>query len=384
MNRTKTSKIKMSLFSRHSTPDKTPDQSKPWGWFFLGLGIGLVLNGSIGIPGWITPATARAEDKTPLELFQKAEESQQLPRFQGKKVSVDFSYTFPQISYWNISYLGRKRERLERLSAQGKQEEIMVITGKEKLHYLINQGLLVREITRGGTAPFDPNQKSLDLARRNYSIETVGTSQVGQRKVVRVHLRPHFSGRPRQEIWIDPEVGLSLRSEVYGKGGNLSSLETFSEVEINPTISEAALKLNLPRRIRKAEVIIYPQPNLAAAAEGFRHPFYIPESLPRGFVLQGIVLNRIGPTSRLQLIYSDGLTSLSIFQEKYQPAPDSALSVGPQRERSFVALSRGLTKLFAFHREDTKIVVVGEIDRDEINRVVESLKPAKLKGGKSE
>ena len=361
-----------------------PDRSvpSPGARLLLGAAAGLFLNGIVASPFFVHSGVARAEDRTPLELLEKTEDPAKQPSFRGKKVSVDFTRPFPQVSNWTITHVGIKQERMERISPKGKQEEIVIIKGREKLHYLTKQGLLVREIIRGEHPGFDPDRKNLDLARKNYTIEKVGLSKVDARPVVRIHLQSRFSGRPRQEIWIDPEVGLSLRSEFYGKSGNLSSMETFSDVEINPNFSDTVLQLNLPREIRRAEVVVYPQPDLAAAAASFGHQVYLPDFLPEGFVLRGIVLNRIGNLSRLQFIYSDGITGLSVFEERYRPEPESALRPRFLPEDGFLSVSQGLTNLLAFLKGEMKMVVVGELEKEEIHRVAESLKPVSFQGGK--
>jgi negative regulator of sigma E activity len=330
---------------------------------------------SLGFSG-----SARAGEGTPLELLKKTEDTEKQPRFQGKKITVDFSHSYPQVTYWKITRLGSRQERLEKVTPQGDQEEILITSGPEKLHYFIKQGVLIREIIQGEPQDFDPLRRNIDLARQNYTIETVGESQVGRHKVIRVQLNPRFSGRPQQEIWINPEAGLSLRSEVYGTGGKLSTLESFSEMEINPRIPNTALKINLPENVRKADFIVYPQPDLAAAARSFGQRIFLPDFLPPGFVLKGIVVNKIGENSRLQLIYSDGLTGLSVFEEKHQPTVDTALGLNP-RDGGFFAVSRGLTQLLAFLRGNLKIVLVGELGKNEINQIAESLKPATLEGG---
>ena len=349
--------------------------------FALVLAVGILLGVGMGIPGLGRPEVARADDQTPIELLKKTEEQEQQPRFRGKKVSVDFTHPFPKVSNWEITHFGVRQERMERISPRGKQEEIVVIRGREKLHYITKQGLLVREIIQGDALTFDPKKKNIDLARKNYTIKTMGESKVDTRKVVRIHLQPRFAGRPRQEIWIDPEVGLSLRSELYRESGNLSSMETFSEVEINPALSDTVLQLKLPRQVRRAEVVVYPQPDMESALKNFDWPVYVPGFLPEGFALRGIVLNRIGNLSRLQLMYSDGISALSVFEEQYRPAPGS--SIGPKffPEDGYLTVSHGLTNLLAFLRGEMKLVVVGEIEKEEINRIAESMKPTTATGG---
>jgi len=351
--------------------------------FFIGFGLfgfGMLSGPFLAYWGF-SRGVARAEEKNSLDLLKKAENYENHPRFQGKKISVDFSHSYPQVTYWKITHLGLKQERLEKVSPRGDQEEILITSGREKLHYFIKQGVLIREIIQGEQQNFDPLRKNLDLVRQNYSIETIGESQVGRHKVIRVQFNPRFSGRPQQEIWIDPEAGLSLRSEIYGEGGKLSTLESFSEIEINPSIPAAALRINLPEKVRKADFIVYPQPDLAAAARSFGEQIFLPDSLPAGFVLKGIVVNRIGSNSRLQLVYSDGLTGLSVFQEKYRPNVETAVGLTPLKDSGFFAVSRGLTQLLAFLRGNLKIVLVGEIGKNEINQIAESLKPATFEGG---
>ena len=65
----------------------------------------------LGIFCWVFPlGAARAGEGTSLDLLKKTEDTEKRPSFQGKKITVDFSHSYPQVTYWRITHLGARQD----------------------------------------------------------------------------------------------------------------------------------------------------------------------------------------------------------------------------------------------------------------------------------
>jgi len=62
---------------------------------------------------------------------------------------------------------------------------------------------------------------------------------------------------------------------------------------------------------------------------------------------------------------------------------ETVLNLNPAKEPGFLAVSRGLTQLLTFLRGNLKVVLVGELQKNEINQIAESLKPAVFEEGET-
>lgn len=83
------------------------------------------------------------------------------------------------------------------------------------------------------------------------------------------------------------------------------------------------------------------------------------------------------------MIYSDGIVPLSIFQEKLEEGPSTG---GPEGREiiSFGSSGRGyfkqkgIVRIFSFTTGNSKNTIVGEIDKNEMVKIAESLYPKEV------
>src|SRR5436309_1208361 len=69
---------------------------------------------------------------------------------------------------------------------------------------------------------------------------------------------PKFKGMPAElaaqfpkfELWISDATGISIQQKVYEQGGNYS-IATYSNMKLDPSIPDSAVKLNLPKGVTR-------------------------------------------------------------------------------------------------------------------------------------
>jgi negative regulator of sigma E activity len=160
-----------------------------------------------------------------------------------------------------------------------------------------------REIAAGSRAALEGGPLRLLIA--NYSLQVAGSAKVAGRPaavVTAVH-----RGVATARFWIDRATGLLLRREVYDADGRLSHASAFVNVRIDSDSVIRALPPMMPQPM--ASVMSVSQlPRLVAAG------WHCPRSLPDGFALTDV--HRMHDASQaVQASYSDGLSTVSVFQQ---------------------------------------------------------------------
>lgn len=156
------------------------------------------------------------------------------------------------------------------------------------------------------------------LLQSNYSF-TMGAKPdlIADRETYVVTLTSKSREDKALRFWIDPYTGLALRSERYHAGGNLASVSYFSEINYHPKFTAGTFAPTQWRDVRidnsahKATVA----ENLSASqiSTSLQGRAIAPKRI-REYRLVGVT--RMEPSIRptLHLHYSDGLSSLSLFE----------------------------------------------------------------------
>jgi outer membrane lipoprotein-sorting protein len=98
---------------------------------------------------------------------------------------------------------------------------------------------------------FGGNSRDLQDA---YSIKLGGPETVAGEKTTRIELVPkskellaHFK---KFELWISDEKGITLQQKMHQSGGDYI-LNTYTNVKVNPSLSDSDLKLNVPKDAKR-------------------------------------------------------------------------------------------------------------------------------------
>ena len=102
---------------------------------------------------------------------------------------------------------------------------------------------------------FGSSTKDLEQA---YTIGPGGPETIGGRKTTRIVLTPKKPDQvmrlSKVDLWISDETGIAVQQKLH-TGDADYDLATYSDMKINPNISESAARLNVPRGVKRQ----YPQ-----------------------------------------------------------------------------------------------------------------------------
>ena len=155
------------------------------------------------------------------------------------------------------------------------------------------------------------DEAALALMGRNYESEVQGRDRVAGRLTDVVVVRK--PGRsPQARFWLDAETHLALRREVYDADGRVLRASAFVDVDLaEPSTAEIVSGIERPA----------PSGDLldAGALQELRDDdWLLPEELPGGLELIEARATGEGDERVVHLSYSDGISTLSLFEQPGQ------------------------------------------------------------------
>ncbi len=187
-----------------------------------------------------------------------------------------------------------------------------------------------------------------DALKASYQARVVGQERVGGRDGVVVQLAPRDRYRYGYRFSVDREYGLLLKSVMLNEHNEIVEQVAFSQLTLMPSTGMDWFRPNVERG---KDYVMQAEPTVTPAqvdGEGWTIA-----RLPPGYVKVEQVMRNM-PGKRLpvnQLIFSDGIASVSLFIE----AIDKGVS--PKSGH----LLQGATNIYANAIEGYQVIVVGDV-----------------------
>jgi sigma-E factor negative regulatory protein RseB len=165
----------------------------------------------------------------------------------------------------------------------------------------------------------------LAMLRANYQLLVGAVGTVAGRPVVQIRAK-RADGALAATFSVDQRTGLVLARSAYDPSGHRYEQVEFTDVTVQPpsmtTFSDGAVGngVVVPSHPGVFGSMVSPQHTVVTADDGVgalrAAGWHIDQQLPGGFELYDARLTGSGRTAVLHLSYSDGLTSLSVFEER--------------------------------------------------------------------
>lgn len=199
-----------------------------------------------------------------------------------------------------------------------------------------------------------------------YDFHLNGNSMVAGRTAKKIMIKPKDKYRYAHTLWVDEETGLLLKDHLIGEKGKI--VEQFMFTQINyPTVIE---KGRLISDSKNKKFTWYEAKDLQSKTENKRSMSWKVMNVPAGFV-PGVKRHHNMTMSAMPVehfMYSDGLSSVSIFVEKQMN--NSKNLMGGSTMGAVNAYGRAIGK---YH-----VTVVGEVPHATVKMIgdsVEHIKP---------
>ena len=276
---------------------------------------------------------------------------------------VNFEGTFVvgaghQGSSSHIVHYGNGRTQLERVERLDGPERVVYRRDDEVVTLWPTERVLAFESRRVGKRFPSISREGSERVADHYSLSVLGTARIAGRTANVVSLTPKDAYRYGYRLWLDVATALPLRAEIVGAQQQVLEWAAFSDISVGVKPEPQRVLQGMNHR----EGWAIRQSVLADADLAYEG--WVLGDLPAGFKLirsvkrKGLpaVLAASDPASKgeapiLQLIFSDGLTYVSLFIEPYE--------AGAQRQNMLVSL--GATQTLMVKRDNWWLIAIGDV-----------------------
>jgi outer membrane lipoprotein-sorting protein len=215
------------------------------------------------------------------------------------------------------------------------------------------------------------------LVDGNYRAVRTAAGNIANRKVDVVDLVSRYTGERAMRLWIDTQTHVVLGKEAYHSDGSLAWSTRYDDIRYTEDIPPSIFSSSVPVGFVTVHGRSYQEPRTLPNAipdAGFKP--ITPKYLPEGFVLSAGDVSSIKGVRNLHLIYSDGIRTLSLFENATDRAIDFA-GMAP-RAVSFDKhdgryVRDGPTTLLAWREEGLAFALVGDLDLKELLQIATSV-----------
>jgi sigma-E factor negative regulatory protein RseB len=229
-------------------------------------------------------------------------------------------------------------------------------------------------------ASLAPFAATLDIGRikRNYAVQASDHAEVAGRPARTLSLVSTYSHALVLRMWVDNATGVILRRETYHGDGTIATRTEFDSIRFVKDLPDDLFKMTVPAGMTLTPGAEYgaSTPAMDTLTSGLPFKPVGPRELPDGFTFEkGSTASR-GGVQTVQFVYSDGLRSLSLFENstgRYpafdDPAPKT-LAVGKQDGK--YTLVDGQT-LLTWNAGGLNFIMVGDLPLKELAHIGASL-----------
>jgi negative regulator of sigma E activity len=238
-----------------------------------------------------------------------------------------------------------------------------------------------RVVVTENKAVVDPVEVVDDIALvdTNYRAVRTAADNIADRRTDVVDLVSKYTGERAMRLWIDSDTHVVLAKEAYHSDGSLAWRTRYDAIRYTDAIPAEVFTQNLPAGFQRIRGRSYGQPTdfaQAAAAAGFKP--ITPKYLPEGFAIFGADVSPIHGSRSLHLIYSDGIRSVSLFENP----TDRAIDFGTMKTHvtrfdghDALYVRDGPTLLLSWREEGLAFALVGDLELRDMVRIAISVVP---------
>ena len=205
--------------------------------------------------------------------------------------------------------------------------------------------------------------EQLSLLSTNYQAKEVGIERVAGYNTQAILFQPRDSLRYAHKIWVHTDSGLLLKASVLDGKNRVVEQYAFTQLQLDGIVDRSWIEQGVTAGKQGAESVVLPEKN-----KGGTHinSGWVVEALPAGFKktmeIQRAMRGKHRPVT--QLVFSDGLSAISIFVEPNDEDEDDEEGLS----------SRGAMYLYHEVVGNHLITVVGEVPPRTLMQVFYSIR----------
>jgi outer membrane lipoprotein-sorting protein len=329
--------------------------------------------------GALVSSSWAEEDSPQLDrLFDEIRAARMQVRYEAEQTVYAFTREKTVVSRFHVQYAYPYLKR-ESLGESPETRFVFFEDGTYLWRYLPFRKIAVKEPSHGGADGFFPSDllENLSLIRENYHFVIRGPVPADAGECRIIEFVPKWQDRPRREIWLEEKWKIPVRVCVVLPDGRTSYMAELRRIAWNPDFKPEAFELKVPEDTRVVEIREDANLTMEQAQSMMNRPLQLPRFVPPGFIPFNILFRVEGARKRLQIVYADGLSSFSIFQEWTggEPKKDAERSGAPPAESEPVPRFRqyGLINVLTIDLPGRKTVFVGDVQEEKLLETARSL-----------
>ncbi len=279
----------------------------------------------------------------------------------------------------NLSYQGNfvymHDNRLEGMQiihyrdASGEKERLVSLNGEAREVIRDNQNLtciwpssrkVIVDVSRKNS--FSPIFIPEDIARleKFYRMELLGKDRVADMQTVVVHIDPRDKYRYGMKFWINEDNGLLMKSSMLDEQGRVVEEVMFTSLKLYQGDERPVIDTMPPLDDGYTLLRYHSGDNSRGFAADNAWQL---NAVPGGFWRESVFMRKLPDSEDFvqQMVYTDGLASLSVFIEKKNDLTQSGLS------------TMGAVNAFIRILDDHSVTAIGEVPAITVQQIAESV-----------
>lgn len=292
------------------------------------------------------------------KLLKKMQHAAHMQNYDGTFV---YSQAESRLSAMRIVHSADKkgeRERLVSLDSVGRE---VIRNTHNVICILPDRNAVVVETGRPPSQFPPPFPDKLDYLKQNYSFEIEGEEKVAGQLAHKLVVKPNDNYRYGHRLWIDKKTGLLLKTHLVNEQGKLVEQFMFTHIKYMSSIPDKLLKASIDSsKFQRFESDAMKPKAKPVDPSLVWQVTKLPPGFKRDYQRRLKMSNNRTPSN--QLVYSDGLASISVFIED---STDDSNLVG----RSNMGAVNAHGKTFKGYH----VTAVGEVPHATVKMVSESV-----------
>jgi negative regulator of sigma E activity len=218
------------------------------------------------------------------------------------------------------------------------------------------------------------------LLAANYRAVVGPVEIVAGRPATTVSLVNRYTGERMMRLWIDNDTKVVLAKEAYHQDGSLAWRSRFDEIRFTSEIPSGVFATAIPQGFQEVEGRRFGdmsddlQHTLDEAGFKAVNPHYLPD----GFKIIGAENSSFRGLRNLHLLYSDGIRTLSLFENNADSEPDFG-GIKPSTTRfeghDAQYVKDGPTILLTWREHGLAFALIGDLDLKKLTAIATSVIP---------
>ncbi len=304
----------------------------------------------------LMPMLAQAESRTAMEWIQSMSEAMRNLNYRGNFVYMHENQLESMLISHIVDEFGEK-ERL--LSLNGEAREVIRDDKNLTCIWPASRKVVVDFSRRNTYSPlFIPD--NIDKISKLYDLELVGNERIGGQHTVAILIKPKDEYRYGLKFWINTENALMMQSHLINDSGNVVERVMFTNLELFANSDEFEGS-HIPAIDENYTLVRYHSGNNSGSL--IKETAWRMSTIPAGFRRESVLRRHDSASDQFihQMVYTDGLATLSIFIEKQAPQMKHGKS------------SMGAVNAFIRIMDDYSVTAIGEVPAVTVQSMAESI-----------